>query len=333
MDENDSDCRIIAEILVFKEKHPNDEVYFITSDNRPYLQADALGINTFFWTDDEYKEIFEPIKPKSKKEEKLTDLKIYFENKENEYKISTETKLKNLEDFVKEEFPNYSYLVDIEKKKSLPLENAKNHEISKNLTIKEAEEKGFPIGNIFKSLEPILKIANMVPNIHIKSNDEFKEDILQFYEEMKEYRKYNRIKFFLINNGSKPYNNVNIQLYTILEKNFEIKSKEDLEKPIKPKIERYPFSSPSLAFLSVKSYKEYNVKYSVPEKIEKEKNDIWTFGYSIKKIQHNVSLPLYPIMIKFPEGFKMKKITFFCTFTHDEEGITMEQKLKLDIVN
>ena len=32
LDENESDCKIIAEILVFKENNPEDKVYFVTLD-------------------------------------------------------------------------------------------------------------------------------------------------------------------------------------------------------------------------------------------------------------------------------------------------------------
>ena len=80
LDQNDPDCKIIAEILVFKKNHLEDDVFFITGDNSPYFLAKELGINTIFWRDDQYLSLFKPNKPKYRGPNRLTDLKICFEN-------------------------------------------------------------------------------------------------------------------------------------------------------------------------------------------------------------------------------------------------------------
>lgn len=328
LDENIPDCQIIAEILVFKEKHPNDDVYFITSDNTPYFQAIELGINTIFWRDDEYKLIFKPSRIKAKPRERLTDLRIFFENRDVKYKISTKMEL-SLDKFIAKEFPEYiDFMNEDEEEKRILSEDDSYPKISEEITIKEAEEKGLALGDLKKSIVPsITKLLSLF----LKSRDEFKKEILEFYERKKEYRKYVKIKLFLTNEGNKPYNNVNIEICSVLEKGFELKSREELDKPEKPKKEREFSSFEPILFKSL-YHKESNIKYISPIKIEKEKNDIWIFGYSIKKIQHPETLPLYPIKIKFPEEYKMKKIHFICKFRHDEKGVTKDQKIILDIL-
>ncbi|KKM76079.1 hypothetical protein LCGC14_1383750 [marine sediment metagenome] len=334
LDENESDCKIIAEILVFKDNHPDDVIYFVTGDNTPYFQANALGINTIFWLDDQYKAIFEPSKVKTAKINKLTDLKIYFKNRENKYELPIQNDI-SLDDFVVDEFPDFPDLMKEEKRVIEGIESKKSHEMDEVMTIKEAEEKGLTVGDLIKSLgRPHLEKLFSAPLLlNLKSREQFKEEVLKYYEEIKEYRKYVEIELYLTNMGNRPFNNVNIELYTLLEKDFDLKSKEELEKPEKPKIDRTLFPFSSYSSILPMQHKEYNVKYSSPQKIEKEKNDIWVFGYSIKKIQHNDTLGLYPITIKFPEEFKMKKIQFICSFKHDEEGVTKEQKLTLDVSN
>ncbi len=329
LDENESDCKIIAEILVFKENNPDDEVYFVTGDNTPYFQADALGINTIFWLDEEYKTIFKPSETQPARKSKLTDLKLLFKNKDNKYELSTENEL-SLDEFIAEEFPAFPDLMKEEEKEIIALKDNEKSGISENMTIKEAEEKGLTVADLINSLGPNASKLLSPLSFNLKSRKHFKEEVLKYYEELNEHRKYIEIELFLTNKGNKPYNNVNIEIFTILEKGFKLKSKEELEKPEKPKIERdfFPYTSLTIPQFT---HKEYNVKYSSPEKIEKEKNDIWVFGYSIKKIQHNVTLGLYPIMIKFPEEFKMKKIQFFCSFKHDEEGVNKDQKLIINI--
>lgn len=329
LDENESDCKIIAEILVFKENNPDDEVYFVTGDNTPYFQADALGINTIYWLDEEYKTIFNPSKTQPTRKHKLTDLNLIFKNKDNKYELSTENEL-SLDEFIAEEFPEFPDLIKEEEKETILLENNEKSMISEKMTIKEAEEKGLTVADLINNLGLNASKLFSPLSFNLKSRKQFKEEVLKYYEEMNEHRKYIEIELFLTNKGNKPYNNVNIEIITILEKDFKLKSKEELEKPEKPKIERdfFPYTSLTIPQFT---HKEYNVKYSSPEKIEKEKNDIWVFGYSIKKIQHNDILSLYPITIKFPEEFKMKKIHFFCTFKHDEEGVTKNQKLIIDI--
>ncbi len=329
LDENESDCKIIAEILVFKENNPDDEVYFVTGDNTPYFQANALGINTIFWLDEEYKKIFKPSETQPTRKNKLIDLKLLFKNKDNNCELSTENEF-SLDEFFAEEFPEFPDLMKEEEIGIIALEDNEKSEISENMTIKETEEKELTVADLINSFEPNTSKLLSHLSFNLKSREKFKEEVLKYYEEMKEYRKYIEIELFLTNRGNKPYNNVNIEIFTLLEKRFKLKSKEELEKPEKPKIERefFPFTSLTIPQFT---HKEYNVKYSSPEKIEKEKNDIWVFGYSIKKIQHNDTLGLYPIMIKFPEEFKMKKIQFSCTFKHDEEGVTKDQKLMINI--
>jgi len=327
LDENDSDCQIIAEVLVFKEEHPDDEILFITGDNTPYFQANALGINTVFWLDEEYESIFKPIEIQTASINKLTDLKIFFKNNDNKYEISSENEL-SLDEFVTEEFPDFLDLMNDEEIETIISEDDQDHKILEKMTIKEAKEKGLTVGDF---LGPSASKLFSRLSSNLKSREQFKEEILKFYEEMKEYRKYFEIELFLTNRGNKPYNNVNIEIYTVLEKGFELNSKEELEKPEKPKRERAFFPYTSFPSILPIQHKEYNVKYRTPQKIEKERNDIWIFGYSVKKIQHNDRLRLYPIMIKFPEVFKMKKIQLHCAFKHDEEGITKELKLTLDV--
>lgn len=334
LDENESDCKIIAEILVFKENHSDDEIYFVTGDNTPYFQADALGINTIFWLDEQYNAIFKPSKIKTAKINKLTDLKIYFNNRENKYELPVQNDI-SLDDFVADEFPEFPDLMKEEEKEMEVIESEESHEMDEEMTLKEAEEKGLTVGDLMKSLgrSHIEKLFSPLSLLNFKSREQFKEEVVKYYEEINEFRKYVEIELYLTNKGNKPYNNVKIEIFALLEKVFDLKSKEELEKPEKPKIERELFPFTSYSSIISQQHKEYNVKYFSPEKIEKEKNDIWIFGYSIKKIQHKDTLGLYPITIKFPETFKTKKIQFFCSFKHDEEGVTKEQKLTLDVSN
>ncbi|MBD3213326.1 MAG: hypothetical protein GF311_12020 [Candidatus Lokiarchaeota archaeon] len=318
LDENESDCKIIAEILVHQENNPDEDVYFVTGDNTPYFQADALGINTIFWLDEKYNEIFKSSELKTTKKNKLTDLKILFRNSENKYELPIQNDI-SLDDFITDEFPEYPDLMKKEEKEGELIE------MEKSLEMDEEDLK--------KSLgRPNLKkILSYVSLLDFKSHEQFKEEVLKYYEGIKEYRKYVEIELYLKNFGIKPYNNVNIEICTLLEKDFDLKSKEELEKPRKPERSFFPFS-PYSSIIPIQ-HKEYNVKYDPPQKIEKDKNDIWIFGYSVKKIQHKDTIGLYPITIKFPETYKAKKIKFNCAFKHDEEGVSKEQKLILDLSN
>jgi len=311
LDKNDADCRIIAEILVFSKIHPEDDIYFITADNTPYFLAKDLGINTIYWTDEEFKEIFERDESNIKKPKILTDLIIHFENGEKETSITSKIDFPSLETFMDQEFPEISEFKNQE-------EYALNNE---DLTLNQIEKEG-------------LEITNILNSFFFKDYEQFRTEVENYYNDLKEYKKYKEIKFCLSNTGNKPYNNVTIQIFTPLEKGFDIKSKNEIEKPERPKFERrFQFQlSPTLMSRSIHYPREYNIKYIVPKKSEeRERNDLWDFGYTIKKIQHNITLNLYSIMIKFPDDFKTKKIYFSCGFVHDEEGKTKNQKLKLNI--
>lgn len=151
LDENESDCKIIAEILVFKKNHPDDEVLFVTGDNTPYFQADALGFNTIFWLDEEYEPIFKPSEIIPTRKNKLTDLNLLFKNKNNKYEISPENEL-NMDEFIATEFPEYSDLINKEEKDIGALKDYEKFEISESMTIKEAKEKGLTVFDLIDSL-------------------------------------------------------------------------------------------------------------------------------------------------------------------------------------
>lgn len=303
LNENDADCRIIAETLKFKEAHMDDEIYFITGDNTPYFIAQELDINSINWLDEEFKNIFERDKSNIKHQNKLTDLIIRFANKERQTKIIFEEELPNLETFIVQEFPDTSFQEE---------EFSSNHDFSIKQTGSE-------------------ELKDLIRSIKYKDIDTFKAEIEKYYNQVIEYKKYKVIKLYLSNCGNKPYNNVTIHIHTYLEKNFDIKSKNELEKPEKPQLERrFPLFT-KLFTNPVNIPKSYNIKYIPPEKSEMERKDSWDFGYSIKKIQHNLTMSLYPVMIKFPDEFKTKKIFLSCSFVHDEEGNTIDQTLKLDL--
>lgn len=324
LNENIHDCQIIAEVLLFKDNHPEDEIIFITGDNTPYFQADALGIKAIFWRDDEFKLIFKPSKVEAKIIKRLTKLKMQFKNEDVNYAISIKKEL-SLDEFVAMEFPDYIDLMKDDEKGSTFSKESSSSEKVRN---KEIEEKNVINGDLTEGFKSSL--INLFSN-YVKSHEVYKEEILKYYKEMMEYSKYIEIELFLTNIGIRPFNNVNIEVYTVLEKGFELKSKNELEKPEKPEKETDPLLFSPLPITS--SYpKEYNVKYFSTEKREKEKNDVWSFGYNIMKIQHKTTLSLYPIMIKFPDGFKANKIHFICKFRHDEEGETNDQKIILTIL-
>lgn len=107
----------------------------------------------------------------------------------------------------------------------------------------------------------------------------------------------------------------------MLDKEFEIIYKKDLPRPRGPSMEKKR---------SIKKNKKDVFKI---EKIERTRNNKWIFGYYIKKIQHGVYSKLEPIMVKFPKDSKINKITFKCSFIHDEPGITKNQYLYIVLKN
>lgn len=328
LDENVSDCKIIAEILIFKKEHPNNDIYFFTSDNTPFFQAKALGINSIFWRDNEYNNIFKPIKPEKITPKKLSDLRIFFKNDLDTFNLTPQEEF-TIEKFISKNFPDYIFLLD-EKSQENKIETEKEFNNIEHLNSEDISKNNMKKSSLISPASMSKMFSEISSKFFTKTDKEFYNEILKYFEEMKDFWSNIEIELYLKNLGNKPYHNVNIDIYTILEKGFEINSAEDLEEPEKPIIKRnlggfihHPYIPPI--------GKKYNVKYSSPQKIKKEKNDIWIFRYSINKIQHQEVIELYPFTIKFPEIFKMKKITLDCQFRHDEEGTTKNQKLILDI--
>lgn len=329
LDSDEPDCHIIAEILLFKKKNPDSQIYFVTGDNTPYFMAQAIGLSCIYWLDDEYKGIFEPSKPKKKLEKKLTDMKIHFEKNKKNIEINTKIIIPDFETILQNEIPEL-YLKPDNKVSTRKVDDKSNYsEINDKLSetileedsLKDIDKLGVTLKNFAKILKPLL-------SVRLKDIEEYKRELYDYYEKLEEYKKYKEIRFYLTNTGNIPYTNVNIYINTTLEKDFDIKSKEDLKDPELPKREiNFYFPSGYTPYFP----KKYNITYSEPQKYEYERNDKWIIEYHIKKIQHNVTLSLYPIMIKYPSNFKTEKIIFNVFFTHDEEGTTKEQKLTIDI--
>lgn len=73
LNENENDHQILAEILLFKNDCPQEDVLLITGDYVPYKLAEEFGIDAIYWLDTPFKEYFE--KPKL---EKKPDLELLF---------------------------------------------------------------------------------------------------------------------------------------------------------------------------------------------------------------------------------------------------------------
>ncbi len=73
LNENENDHQILAEILLFKNNCPQENVLFITGDYVPYKLAEEFGIDAVYWLDTQFKEYFK--KPKL---EKKPDLELLF---------------------------------------------------------------------------------------------------------------------------------------------------------------------------------------------------------------------------------------------------------------
>lgn len=71
LDKNENDHHIIVEILNFSKDHPKDDILFITGDFIPSKISLQKGINTIFWLDEKYAEIFQIPKGIKKKKPEL----------------------------------------------------------------------------------------------------------------------------------------------------------------------------------------------------------------------------------------------------------------------
>lgn len=156
------------------------------------------------------------------------------------------------------------------------------------------------------------------PLLDFKSDRVFQKEIDNYNQKIDDFSHYRRIELYAFNKGFNPYTNIDILIYTKLEKDFIIKYERDVEMPNKPSRVinvASPIYTPSIALR-----REPNVRYIPVEKNETAKNTEWFFGFNIKKIKHNDSVSLYPIMLWIPENPKTKKIIFKSTFTQDEPG-------------
>lgn len=88
LSEEESDHRIISEILLFKDRHGDENVIFITGDYIPYKLANKLGINTINWLDDQYESIF---KKEEAEEIKKPELELLFDEKTELKKVIERT--------------------------------------------------------------------------------------------------------------------------------------------------------------------------------------------------------------------------------------------------
>ena len=294
LDQKVKDHHIIAEILNFCIKYPREDIYFVTGDFLPSRVSMEMGINTINWRNKKYEEIFQDLRIRKKK---LPDLQICFDLEDQTccIEISSEKKIPELMTFEKSE----DFSVDLHK-----------------MSTKEIIESDFA--------------SKLIQSWNQKKDEMLKKEVEDYNKKILEYTKYRKVNLFLINNGIFPYNNIDINITTTLEKGFKIKYKKKLPKPIKPKstidFERL------LDFRGIFSKKKVpNVKYYEIEKKQYEKNNNWTFGYHIDKLKHGDYEKLYSIMICIPDNPRTKEITFKCVFTQDEEGKIKTQRLKIFI--
>lgn len=295
LDKEDPDNRIIAEVLKFSQENPDYDIIFITGDNLPYMTAIGMGINTIFWREQKYKDLFQIQKIKKLK---LPDLEICFDPRERKKILTISTQKKPLD------------LMTYEKIEPLP------EDISK-MTISEILEQ--------ENAEEILPKKFLLPD------EQYNRQIKEYNQKIEEYSKYQEIRLFLFNNGMITYNDIDIDMNTTLEKGFRIIHEKDLEKPIKPS--RNLFESMINQVFQIGKISRWkrqevpNVKcYPVVLK-ENERNNSWHFGYHIKKLKHNQYLELDPIMIRIPDNPKTNKFSFKIYVSRYEEGRIKPQKL------
>ena len=294
LDKEDHDNRIIAEVLKFSKKNPYYDVIFITGDNLPCMTATEMGINTIFWRDQKYKNLFQIQKIQKVK---LPDLEIYFDSKEKKILIiSTQKKPFNLMVFEKFE--------------------ALSEDISE-MTIPEIFEQ--------ENAEELL-----TKKFHV-SDEKYKRQIKEYNQKIEEYNKYQKIRLFLFNNGMIPYNDIDIDINTTLEKDFIIIHNKNLEEPIKPSRNLFENMANQISQITIsyfrKKQEEPNVKYYPVELKENEKNNSWHFRYHIEKLKHNQYIELYPIKLRIPDNPKTNKISFKIYISRYEEGRIKPQKL------
>lgn len=292
LDPEVNDHHIIAEILNFCKDYPKENIYFVTGDILPSMVSMEIGINTIYCRDEKFKEIFYDVKVKKKS---LPDLQISFDHEGKEFcvEISSEKKHPELMEFEKSK-----YLSNIPSKMS-------------SKEIKESERKNEAISKMFQDIEEI-----------------FTRKVEDYNKKILEYVQYREIELYLINNGIIPYNNIDINITTTLEKGFEIKNKEELPKPTKPG-RGFDFSGLFDFPRIFAKRKEPNVKYYEIKEEHHEKNIYWSFGYHIDKLKHGDYEKLYPIMIRIPDNPKTNEITLKYVFTQEEEGKIKTQRLKI----
>lgn len=167
----------------------------------------------------------------------------------------------------------------------------------------------------------------------LKPDYELESEVEEYNQKMKIFARFFELDFVLINNGNKPYTNITIEISTILEKEFQIKYKDDIEIPEEP-VPFIEFNSLLSPFIPKTSLiHEPNEKYIPIQKQEGKNNNDWYFGFQIEKIRHNESILIpYPIMIWIPDQLKSKKVIFNIQFTQDEPGKIKDQKLEINLL-
>ncbi len=288
LDENESDCKIIAEILVFKENNPDNEVYFVTGDNTPYFQAKALGINTIFWLDEKYKEIFISDEKKGKVPS-LPYLGVYFDDQMSKelalQAISEKPELLSIDDLLEENI-EYEYEDDLK------------------YEIKEEIEELIDIYN--KQLEQINNHQDI--NFVIRNDcDHPYNDIDIHITTIIENDFVFAIREF-INSPRKP------KIPEYEDDGSLDKLREDLQNGIYPEdIEKdYRIQD-----------QELNLRISSENK---GKHTEWEVIYHIDRIKHNTMIDIHPLLIFLPDSYKTDRIELKITYTHEEPGTIKEQK-------
>ena len=163
--------------------------------------------------------------------------------------------------------------------------------------------------------------------------DPTKEQIEEYNAEVDEYNAYRKrvsnsrtILFILKNSGQAPATNIDIDIRTTLQSDFEIEMALDRNEIKPPK-------TPSTIYSTLDSFKKIspippqrpsrlpNIQYKSAEVIDHNLVKEWEFGYHIQNLKHTRSVILYPVYLIIPDNTEVNEIVLSVN-TSVQEPIT-----------
>lgn len=299
LDRKEQDDNLLATIIEFSKSIKLDEkVIYVTNDVGPRLKAESLNISTY----KPASEFLLANEPDETEAENISLRKQLYQLKNNTPIVSLcFIDRKNLFVYKRKKL-NYT------KERFVETEMQKIKAENPLATYKEPRDDKFP--------KPAITFLKSSPFELTKQQvDEYNKQLLKYFEEHKLYAEklfevFNfkshsiAIKLLLINSGTSPANDIDIELH--FPDGFELLSAKDLPKvpekndlPYKPKSAFDSFPRNLIDLSALNTFRKTSFPVIDPNKPTIKKTNSYNVSYHLNTLKHNQNFELEPLYAKF----------------------------------